>query len=109
MSCVRCNQLASVAANRCHGCDRVLPIYPGMYGAGFESRTIDHLCVSVAASGVPVELASPKHLSLCLTCYRADQKRHGEPPLYSPPFDILEVAADAPGHISTYNPEEGVG
>lgn len=85
--CKRCSELES-SQHVCDWCKKVLPVYPGMFGAGFESRTVDHFHQSQAGRHT---METPIHVPLCLSCYRKDQIKHGESPLYAPPYTNIEV------------------
>ncbi len=107
MACARCDKVFAPLreaqerrkaeglppAQICFGCLRPIPHYPGMYGAGFESRTVDHEHLE-ACEGRNVW--APVMFELCLTCFRADQRKNGEAPLFDPPFHDLEIPDPPP-------------
>lgn len=64
-----------------------------MGAVGFQSRTIDHTYDEKDQGTFrdPINLKMPVHLELCLTCYRKDQIKNGEDPLFDRPYGALEL------------------
>lgn len=56
-------------ARACDGCGCVIPVLPGMNGAGFESASVHHFHLDASGGRV---LWVPAMRELCAACFRAD-------------------------------------